>query len=185
MKKVLVLGSGGSGKTTFAAKLSQKTGLPLYHLDALYWKPGWVEPPAAEWQKRIAALVEKDAWIIDGSYGGTLELRIPKADTILFLDMPNWLCVWNILKRRIKFARVFGRTRPGMAPECPETIHFSFLMWVWSYPKSKKPNVLAMINRLKQTETQVVIFKSYSALDKFLLRSRIEGIAIMSNECSC
>lgn len=168
MKRVLVLGSGGSGKSTFARKIAEKTGLPLYHLDALFWKPGWVQPKPEEWKKTVSDLVEQEHWIIDGSYGGTLELRVPRADYIFYLDTPNWRCVWNILKRRIKYAKVFGRARPGMAAECPEKISFSFLTWVWFYPRKNKPKVLASIMKLKQTDATFLIFTSYDALEKFL-----------------
>ena len=168
MKRILVLGAGGSGKTAFALALAAKTGLPLFHLDALYWQPGWKQPEPAAWQKTVADLVAQDKWIIEGSYGGTLDLRVPKADYIFYLDTPNWRCVWNILKRRIKYARFVGRTRPGMAAECPEKISFSFLMWVWLYPRKNKPKVLASITKLKHPDAKFLIFKSYDTMDKFL-----------------
>lgn len=165
MKRVLVIGSGGSGKSTFSQKLAAKTGLPLFHLDALFWKPGWLAPGSADWHKTVAALIEQDNWILDGNYGGTLELRLSKADTIFFLDMPNWRCVWNLVKRRIKYARI---TRPGMPAGCPEKINFTFLAWVWGYPKRNKPKVLNSIETHKQADAKVLIFKSYEAMETFL-----------------
>lgn len=176
MNRVLVLGSGASGKTTFSLKLSEKTGLPLYHLDSLYWSPGWKATEEKAWREKVADLVQKDRWIIDGSYGGTLDLRIPHADTILFLDISNWQCVWNILKRRIKYSRLSGKTRPGMPVDCPERIYFSFVMWVWTYPWRKKPGVLKAINDLKKPDTEVKIFRSYGEMNRFL--DRIESTDI-------
>ena len=82
MQRVLVIGAGGAGKSTFAARLSRKYGLPLIHLDALYWQPGWVEPGKAEWLERVAQVVAQDRWVMDGNYGGSLDLRLPRADTI-------------------------------------------------------------------------------------------------------
>lgn len=168
MNRMLVLGSGASGKTTFSIKLAAKTGLPLFHLDSLFWNPGWKATDSVTWENTVEALVGKEQWIIDGSYGGTLELRIPRADTILFIDIPSWRCIWNIIKRRIKYAHIFGLTRPGMPPDCPEQLYFSFLIWVWRYPKVNKPKVLASIQKLKKSETDFLVFRSYKEMDLYL-----------------
>ncbi|MCB9355170.1 MAG: hypothetical protein H6575_11445 [Lewinellaceae bacterium] len=168
MKRVLVLGSGGSGKTTFSGKLAKATGLPLHHLDAHYWRADWVATPEPQWRERVAALVGQDEWIIDGSYGGTLDLRIPRADAIFFLDISKYRCLWNILLRRIKYARFTGKSRPGMAPGCQESIWLSFLIWVWRYPVAKKPGVLHAIQTQKRTDANVYIFRSYREMDVFL-----------------
>src|SRR5438034_11750677 len=86
LKRILVIGSGGSGKTTFARRLAERTTLPLIHLDALYWRPGWDPTPADEWRARVEALANEPAWIMDGNYGGTLDIRLAASDTIVFLD---------------------------------------------------------------------------------------------------
>ena len=85
MRKIIIIGSGGSGKSTLARKLGEMTRIPVFHLDALYWKPGWVPTPREEWNARVKALVNQDQWIIDGNYGGTLNIRMTEADTIIFL----------------------------------------------------------------------------------------------------
>ncbi|MBC7774990.1 MAG: AAA family ATPase [Phycisphaerae bacterium] len=167
-KRILILGSGGSGKTTFTRKLAAKTQLPVYHLDALHWKPNWTAPNKAAWQYQVADLVQENSWIIDGSYFGTLNLRLPRAELIVFLDMPNWRCIWNILKRRVQYAQFRGKIRPGMPPECPETLYFSFLKWVWQYPRHDKPKVFEAIEKWKIPEANVLVFKSYEAMEKFL-----------------
>lgn len=167
-KRILLLGSGGSGKTTFARKIASKTQLPLFHLDALHWKPNWTAPDKTEWQTQVSELVQQEQWIIDGSYFGTLGLRIPRAELIVYLDIPNWRCLLNILKRRIQYAQFRGKTRPGMPAGCPETIYFGFLKWVWKYPKHDKPKVFEAIEKLKKRETKVLVFKSYEAMDTFL-----------------
>jgi adenylate kinase family enzyme len=76
MRRVLVIGSGGAGKSTFATRLAQLTGLPLFHLDALYWKPGWVETPKEVWSRTMGQLIAGARWVMDGNYGGTLEQRL-------------------------------------------------------------------------------------------------------------
>lgn len=166
--RILILGSGGSGKTTFARKLSDQTKLPVIHLDALHWKPNWIAPDKQSWQTQVAALVQQDTWILDGSYFGTLPLRLQRAQLIIYLDIPNWRCIWNIFKRRIQYASFRGKIRPGMPPGCPETIYFSFLKWVWTYPWKEKPKVFDSIKKLKSPGTQVLVFKSYQEMDHFL-----------------
>lgn len=168
MQRILVLGCGGSGKTTFARKLAEKTGLPLHHLDALYWKPNWTKPPTAEFLETVSEIVKQDKWILDGSYMGSLPIRVVRSDLILYLDFPNYVCLWNILKRRIKYAAFTGRTRPGMPAECPETIYFSFVKWVWQYRKKDKPKVLEVIAAHKNADAQVVILDNYKKLEAFL-----------------
>ena len=93
MRRVLLIGSGGAGKSTLARRIAARTGLPLIHLDALYWKPGWVETPAAPWRETVAGLLQRDTWVMDGNYGGTLDLRLAACDTAIFLDLPPRICL--------------------------------------------------------------------------------------------
>ncbi len=86
MKKILIIGSGGSGKSTLAVRLGELLQLPVIHLDEHFWQPGWVEPPREEWKTKVDEFCSRDAWIMDGNYGGTLEERITASDTVLFLD---------------------------------------------------------------------------------------------------
>ena len=111
MQRVLVIGSGGAGKSAFAVRLGQATGLPVIHLDAAYWKPGWREPSKDAWAARVTQLLAGEHWIMDGNYGGTLEQRLAACDTVVFLDMPRLLCIWRVLKRFVQYR---GRTRPDV-----------------------------------------------------------------------
>lgn len=168
MNRILILGSGGSGKTTFARKLAAKTGLPLHHLDSLYWKPGWTKPETAEFRQRVADIVDTDQWIVDGSYFDTLNLRAPRADCIIFLDISRYVCLWNMLKRRVLYAHFTGKTRPGLPEGCPEKIYFSFLKWVWHYPERDRPKVLKTIGRYRNRDCNVLIFKNYATMEAYL-----------------
>lgn len=114
-RRVLVDGLMGSGKSTFARALSDRTGLPVIHLDQHYWNPGWVRPTDDEWRERQLALLAGEAWIIDGNYNETLSLRLERADTVVYLDTPWWLCACRA------FAR--GLRRPGgeMPEGCDDT----------------------------------------------------------------
>jgi adenylate kinase family enzyme len=114
--RVLVYGMMGSGKSTFARALAARTGLPVIHLDVHYWKPGWVRPSDGEWRERQGALLAGKAWIIDGNYNETLALRLERADTVVFLDTPWWLCACRAFVR--------GLRKPvGEMPEgCEESV---------------------------------------------------------------
>src|SRR6478672_12302851 len=109
MQRALVIGSPGAGKSTFARALAARTGLPLIHLDREYHLPGWVEPPEADWRARIDQLIAGDRWIIDGNYGGSMDVRLNRADTVILLDYPSWLCLWRVVSR---IATLHGRVRP-------------------------------------------------------------------------
>ncbi len=131
MERILVIGSGGAGKSTFSSKLGPKLGLPVIHLDTLFWKPNWIETPAEEWAKIIETETSRPKWIMDGNYGGTMEMRLAACDTVIFLHFSRWLCLWRVLYRRFKYRRL---SRPDMNPGCPEQLDFEFLKWVWTYP---------------------------------------------------
>jgi adenylate kinase family enzyme len=89
----------GSGKSTFSLALAARTGLPVIHLDVHFWKAGWVAPSEAEWRERQRRLLAGDAWIADGNYQETLDLRLERADTVVFLDLPWWLCAGRAFLR--------------------------------------------------------------------------------------
>lgn len=101
-RRVLVDGMMGSGKSTFACALAARTGLPVIHLDLHYWKPGWARPSHDEWQERQRALLAGEAWIIEGNYNETLPLRLERADTVVFLDTPWWLCASRAFVRGLR-----------------------------------------------------------------------------------
>ena len=164
MNKVVVIGSGGSGKSTFSRQLSDRTGLPVYHLDALNWRPGWVATPKEEWDALMKQLVGKDTWIIDGNYGRTMDMRLAAADTIIFLDMPRHLCVYRIIKRRMMYR---GKTRPDLAEGCPERLDLKFVKWVWSYRQTSRPALLNKLSTLTGHKT-IYILRSPREVRQFL-----------------
>lgn len=127
MQRVLVIGSPGAGKSTLSHALAQRTGLPLYHLDKMHWLPGWVERDRAEAFAHVAEVLAEDCWIIDGNYGSTLPLRLKRADTVVWLDYPTWLCLWQALKRWRHFR---GRARPDMNEGCHERLDLEFLLYI-------------------------------------------------------
>jgi hypothetical protein len=101
-RRVLVIGMAGSGKSTFSRALSAKTGLPLIHLDLHYWKPGWVRPSENEWREKQRQLLAGEAWIADGNYYDTLDLQLERAETVVLLDTPWWVCARRAFVRGLR-----------------------------------------------------------------------------------
>ena len=101
-RRVVVTGMAGSGKSTFSRALSARTGLPVVHLDLHFWKPGWVKPSDDEWRVKQCRLLADDAWIADGNYRETLDLRLERADTVVVLDTPWWTCAGRAIVRGIR-----------------------------------------------------------------------------------
>lgn len=163
MKRVVVIGCGGSGKTTFSQRLGERLDIEVIHLDAIYWQAGWVRTPKDEWAARVGELLERDSWIIDGNYSGTREMRFAACDTIVFLDMPRYVCLYRVIRR---FIRYRGRTRPEMAAACNEKMDWEFFEWVWSYRNERRPGILADLERFR--EKQVVILRSSREAHAFL-----------------
>ena len=94
-EKVILIGSGGSGKSTLARQLGNKLNIKVHHLDALFWKPNWEGVPKEEQRTVQNELVKEDEWIIDGNYGGTMDIRMNAADTIIFLDIHRTICAYR------------------------------------------------------------------------------------------
>src|ERR1051325_1007540 len=104
MKRVMVVGSGWAGKSTFSRELGRRLGLSVHHLDALLWRPGWVMAPEDEELAIVQEVTERDAWIIDGNYGGaTVYPRLARADTVIMLDLPRTICLLRAVKRWLQY----------------------------------------------------------------------------------
>ena len=108
-RRVVVTGLAGSGKSTFSLAVAAKTGLPVIHLDLEFWKPGWIAPAESEWRQKQDEVLAGEAWIADGNYHETLDLRLARADTVVVLDMPWWRCTGRALLR--------GFRMPGELPD--------------------------------------------------------------------
>ena len=165
MKRVAIIGSGGAGKTTLARALGERTGLPVIHLDRLYWNTGWVETPHDEWLKRQNSLLAQERWIVDGNYGSTMDVRLAAADTVIFLDLPRLRCLWRVFKRRLRY---HNRSRPDMNEDCPERLTWEFLRFVWTYPKTRRPVILEKLGRLG--DKRVIRLWSVLEVEAFLAR---------------
>jgi adenylate kinase family enzyme len=161
---VLVIGSGGSGKSTVARRIGDALGRPVIHLDAHYWRAGWTPMEPDAWVARVNALARGEAWVMDGNYGGTLDARLAACDTVVFLDMPRVLCLWRVIRRRVAH---HGRTRPDLAPGCPEQVPWEFLRWIWTYPRRRRPGILRRLEGLPR-EKHVIVLRSRREVGRFL-----------------
>lgn len=165
MRKILIIGSGGAGKTTLAVELGRLLTLPVIYLDALNWQPGWVETPKEKWNRIVADLVRQECWIMDGNYGGTMEIRLQACDTVIFFAFSRWICLYRMFKRVLRY---YGQTRPDMGPGCPEQLpDWAFIRWIWTYPRLKTPEILKMLRAWEGQKT-VVILRSPAEARRFL-----------------
>jgi adenylate kinase family enzyme len=177
MQRVLVMGSSGSGKSTFARRLSEIAGIPFVSLDALYWKPGWVPSDNTEFGQRVAEVVRQPQWVIDGNYtsSGAGELRREISDTVIWFDLPRRNCMLGIMRR---IAGSYGKVRPEMAEGCPERIDFEFFRYVWTYRQRQRPKLLVYFQGLRADQS-LVCFTDRTQADDYLKK-----IAIKQNRAS-
>ena len=139
MRRVLVIGCSGAGKSTLARQLAPRLGLPLVHLDRFYWSSGWVEPTQEKWRRIVEELVAEPAWVMDGNYSATFDLRMPRADTVIWLDYPRTRCLCRVVTRVIKG---YGRNRPDLPDGCPEQVDLKFWRFVWDFPNRSRPRIV-------------------------------------------
>jgi adenylate kinase family enzyme len=142
MQRVLVIGISGAGKSTFTRALAARTGLPVIHLDIEFWQPGWKITPRDQWRPKVAELVQRDAWIMDGNFGATLDLRLPRADRVVWFDYPRLVClrraIWRVLT-------TYGQVRADLAPGCPEKFDLEFLRYIWDFNAKSRPQIVTML----------------------------------------
>ena len=144
-KRVVVIGSSGAGKSTFARRLGAVTGLPVTHIDQLFWQPGWVQTPKDVYLERLAAVVSQDRWIIEGVNASTLDLRLPRTDLLIWLERNRLACLWRIARRVMSS---HGSVRSDMAPGCPEQLpDLEFLTYIWTFDSRLAPRINVAIDR--------------------------------------
>lgn len=161
MKRILVIGSPGSGKSTVAKALSKKYDIPVIHLDKLFWKSGWVQTSHEEFDKKLLSELEKDEWVIDGNYSRTLDLRLKYADTVIFFDYPTYICVWRVIKRVITN---HGKVRSDIGDNCPERFDADFLKYVMRF---RKNNRRKLSERLESCGIDVITIHNTAEFKQF------------------
>lgn len=164
MKKILLVGSGGAGKSTLARRLGEALGIEVIHLDKLHWLPNWTSPPKDEWREVVRALIAKGEWIIDGNFNSTMEMRMAACDAVIYLDFPRHVCLYRALKRILRY---YNKTRPDMGAGCRERLDFEFLRWVWKFPETDKPKIEERLKKLGGDKT-VIRLRSPREVENFL-----------------
>jgi len=159
MKKVIVIGCPGSGKTTFAEKLQKKTKLPLYYLDAVWHKPDKTHISREEFDKRIAEIFETKEWIIDGNYNRTIEMRLKECDTVFLFDLPTEVCLQGAIDR-------IGKGRYDL-PWLETELDPEFAGFIKEFKEKYFPKIYNLLEKYKN-EKQIVIFKSREEADEYL-----------------
>jgi len=161
MKRVIIIGSGGAGKSTLAKQMAGILDLPVFHLDSLFWKPNWQKTPKPDFDKQLIELMNQQHWILDGNYSRTIELRMQYADTVIFLNFNRFLCLWRA------FLRTYLAKRVDPIPGCKPQMDMEFVKWIWSYSRNRVPKVLEILNRYKDSK-KIFILKNPKEKQQFL-----------------
>lgn len=164
MRKVIVIGSPGAGKSTFSRKLRKKTGLPLYYLDMLWHKPDRTTISPREFDEGLSRILDQDEWIIDGNYLRTLERRLKACDTVFLLDYPLEICLSGAASR-------IGKKREDM-PWVEEEFDQEFRQWILDFSRDQLPVIYDQLKRY-QNERKIVIFRSRQESENYLERAEL------------
>jgi adenylate kinase family enzyme len=143
-RRIVIFGNAGSGKSTLAQRVGVALDLPVVHLDALFWQPNWVEPEREQFRLRVTEAAKGERWVMEGNYySRTADIRLPRSDLVIRLDMPRALCASRVIRRS-----VIGGDRPDLAPGCHEKIngaYFAFLRYVWTFDEIQVPKMQAAL----------------------------------------
>jgi adenylate kinase family enzyme len=150
VQRILVMGPPGSGKSTMARHLGARFGLPVFHLDKAYWRPGWIEAPSDEFRAEVERIASLPAWVIDGNFTDSIEPRFRAADALVYLDMPSWLSLVRVVRRTVTG---YGRTRRDLPEDCPEKFDLHFLRFVWTYNRTRRARNLALVASFERPTT--------------------------------
>lgn len=160
MKKVMIIGCPGAGKSTFSRKLRDITGLPLYHLDMIWHKPDKTNISREEFDSRLSEIIKKDRWIIDGNYNRTIEMRLKGCDTVFLLDFPLEVCLEGARSR-------VGKKHDDLPWEETE-FDEEFRQWIIDFPNEQLPGIYELLEKYKDKNKDIFIFKSRQETDDFL-----------------
>ena len=163
MKKIIVIGCPGSGKTTLSIELAKRLNLPLVHLDSLRWRDNWVPVAREEFDKAVVAAMEKPEWIIDGNYNRTIPLRLSYCDTVVFLDFPTVVSFGSAVKR---LATGYGKNRPEFGGECPQRVDPKFFDFILKFNRKHRRKYYELFKKYPNVE--VIALKNRKQVSAFL-----------------
>ena len=164
MERVMVIGCSGAGKSTLSRKLGEITGLPVVHLDRIFWSPGnWGHLEKDEFDAVLEKEVQQDRWIIDGNYNRTIPLRLARCDTVVYLDFNTTRCMIGWIGRVIKN---WGTARPDMAEGCAEWFDPEMAGFIWNFNRKNRKRYHQMLKEAEDVE--VFILKNRRQVRRFL-----------------
>ncbi|MBC7478174.1 MAG: AAA family ATPase [Pseudorhodobacter sp.] len=172
MRRVMVVGQPGSGKSWLAVRIGARLGVPVYHMDQITWAPGWVERGHDERVARCAAVEAGDAWVFDGNFSATAANRVARADQVVWLDAPVWRRLWAVTWRKVTG---LGRVRADMAPGCPEGLGreaWTFYRYIWATRATGRDRIAAV---LKPAPAKVVRLTNRAQVARYLVDLRADN----------
>lgn len=160
MKKVIIIGCPGSGKSTFGRKLKSITDLPLYHLDMMYWNKDKTTVSKEIFIERLKKTMNNSKWIIDGNYGSSMEMRLKECDTVFFLDYSTEVCIEGIETRK-------GKPRSDMPWIENDNTDDDFISFINNYNSESRPEVIKLL--AKYSSKNIIVFHSREESEKYLV----------------
>ena len=162
-KRIMIIGCGGSGKSTLARNLGKKMNIPVIHLDKLYWRSGWNPISDDEFDILLHHELKKDSWIMDGNFNRTVNVRLNKCDTVIYLDYSRITCLIGVLKRVLSN---YGKTRSDMSDNCPEKFDMEFFKWIWTFNKTFRNKYYEILSNTKDKRV-IIVHNRKEAKDLF------------------
>ena len=163
MDRIMIIGCGGSGKSTLARQLGQKLGLPVVHLDKLFWTPGWVSVSQEEFDRLHETALAEEKWIMDGNFDRTIPRRLQRCDTVIYLDFSRWQCLLGMCQRVLGS---YGKNRPDMANGCPERFDWEFVKFIWNFNAQNRVRNYTWI--AKSRHAKAIVLKNRRQVKAFL-----------------
>lgn len=167
-EKIVIIGQAGAGKSTLAQKLGSLLSMEIIHLDRYFWEPNWVEKSRDMRIEIMQELVQREKWIMEGSYLGSSDSRLNAADTIIFLDMPSYLCLWRVIRRYFQYKK---EPRPDLPQGCPEKLSFRYILKVLTFPLRGRH---LLFKKMEEINRRVANEPEFPKKIIHILRSRAE-----------
>jgi adenylate kinase family enzyme len=168
MKRIVILGCAGTGKSTLAKRLGDRLSIPVVHLDAIRWQPGWTPVTIDELRARLLEAISGDAWITDGNYATcTFDLRLPRADVVIWLERPLIDCYWRVFRRAFRSHFIASERLADLCTEYFDRRFLERLKFIAGFNRINRPRIEAM-RKLHGPTVPVIVLRSGRETSAFL-----------------